>query len=537
MGVLPIDLGPAKLQRTQHTFVHFYHLQSLFDEFKSLNNQYDDLKLAYNNNLIYSNELGNYDSTVRYTQKLIFEKIDNLRINTRDKRGLVDFLGTVVKGITGNLDASDGERIYKILTHLEKNEKNLQEQIKMEYSLSHNIIQNFNDTIHDIQHNELILKSRIMQLSQMVKEEIHHINLLFAKDNFNQLVILYNTILNTLQEIETSVTFCKLNTLHPSIITSRELFSELQKISPHYANQFPFEMKFDNILDFETIIKLNCKLDHDRITYFLSVPIDFEKNFELYYILPIPTKHESEFVTLIPSSRYFLKSINNDIVKPLRDVCTRTQGKLYHCPSNLQSSHNTACEEDILLHENTSRCQFSKLEILENHIEIVTEVNQYLAVLPKEEKLKIQCENQIETKSLIGIYLIEGKSCKILFHGEELTFQESTHAKPVIVNSVRLTPKKIHQQKFKVELKKLDLRELPINPMISIDEEPIIPDLRIPSAWTIILYIAIIIIAAVILYTKFKRTRAPAENQNKDMPTVQVATTQRKIHLPEEASF
>lgn len=104
-------------------------------------------------------------------------------------------------------------------------------------------------------HNELILKSRIMQLSQIITDTATHQDILFAKDLFNQLIILYNAILNTLQDVENSITFCKLNTMHPSIIKPKDLFLELQKISPHYKNKFPFELKQENVLDFLKFFK------------------------------------------------------------------------------------------------------------------------------------------------------------------------------------------------------------------------------------------------------------------------------------------
>lgn len=48
--------------------------------------------------------------------------MENIAINksNRTKRGLINGLGSVIKDITGNLDFQDGEKINKILNHLEK---------------------------------------------------------------------------------------------------------------------------------------------------------------------------------------------------------------------------------------------------------------------------------------------------------------------------------------------------------------------------------------------------------------------------------
>ena len=531
-------MGPAKLQRTEHTFVHYFNLEPLFNEFSNLNMQFSNLKSYVVNNTGYSKELENYIKMTSFTQKSILEKIENIRFhkNNRTERGLINGLGYVIKGVTGNLDASDGEKIYKILNHLQNNEKSIENQLKLQYSLSSQIVQNFNETIKNIMHNEYILRSRIMQLSQIVKDGATHQDILFAKDLFNQLIILYNSILNTLQDIENSVTFCKLNTMHPSIIKPKDLFYELQRIFSHYKNQLPFELKYENILDFENIIKINCKIDLNKITYFLSLPIDYETNFDLYYFLSIPSKYESEFVTIIPNSKYFLKSKIDDIIKPLNGKCT--QGKPYQCPSILQSNFNTSCEEDILLHQSTSRCRFSKLQISENHMEIIPDLNQFLAVFPKEEKLEIYCKNQMEIKELIGIYLIKQNYCKIIFRKQELVFQEISHGRPMVINTPKFQFSPGNQPKFNIELEKLRFDVPPMNPVMPIEKYT--QNYYVPSLWTITLYIAVAIAVTYLwvkktkIWKKTRTTATPEENQGADIP---LQPRCPRINLPGDASF
>lgn len=326
-------------------------------------------------------------------------KLENIIITKshRNKRGLINGLGSFIKSISGNLDSNDGERIYNILHHLEKNHNDFKAQLRMQYSLNNNIIRNFNNTIRDIQHNEYALRSKISWLNNIFQEEVANQEILFGKDLYNQLIILYNALLNTLQDIENSVTFCKLGTLHPSIISSTNLFAELKRIYAHYGDQLPYKLTFENIPKYESLIKVNCRFEESRITYFLSIPIDFENIFDLYYILPIPTVYESEFVTVIPTARYFLKLDSNEI-KPLNGMCT--EGNPYHCPNILQGNFKASCEEGVLQKENSSLCQFMKLKISDNQIERIPEINQYLAVFPQEGVLQVHCTNHVETLRL-----------------------------------------------------------------------------------------------------------------------------------------
>jgi hypothetical protein len=48
--------------------------------------------------------------------------------------------------------------------------------------------------------------------------------------------------------------------MHPSIITTRELFIELKKLASHYKNQLPLEVQYKNILDFENLMEVEFNL-------------------------------------------------------------------------------------------------------------------------------------------------------------------------------------------------------------------------------------------------------------------------------------
>lgn len=424
---------------------------------------------------------------------------------------------------------------------MQGNEKQLENQLKMQYSISHGIIDSFNKTIRDIEHNELLIASRINEFNEIAKGIANHQNVLLTKDIYNQLIMSYSIISNILRDVETSITFCKLSTIHPSIIKPHDLFTELQKISLHYKEELPYELKYENILDFEPIIRVNCKVQNSVINYFLSIPIDFKEQFELYYLLPIPTKSESEFVTIIPDVKYLLKSKNDKIIKALSDICT--QGRIFHCSSRLQLNHKALCEEHILLDRNVSHCQFIKLNVQANHLEIIPEINQYLAVFLTEEVLNVNCQKESETKSLKGIYLIKEDGCKIFFKEEEMSFLEETHGKPMVVNELQL---KLNEEKvpdMKINLKTLNLREIPVNPIVPIGDQ--IVNYYVPSVWTATLYLVlsiIVIYLAVKWFKSRKEEKSSAAFQSESTFHEMVQSGQghqdkKSIQLPGGASF
>jgi len=282
-GVLPIKLGQARIQESEHTLVHYFKMKELEIEFQRINTQYFNLLRKIETINISQKDISNYIRIINFTRDSIKDKltiINSHGVSYRYKRGLINGLGSLVKFISGNLDATDGEKYNKILEHLKENEFDLEKQISSQYSLSKQIISNFNETINNLKYNDVELRNKILKLNNIIINETQSTNLLAVKDSLIQLYILYNNILNVVQEIENSILFCKIGILHPSIITTSQLYLELKKIVPHYGKRFPLPLNKDNVLVFESLIKVHCHLKENEIIYFLSIPINSIVDYE-----------------------------------------------------------------------------------------------------------------------------------------------------------------------------------------------------------------------------------------------------------------
>lgn len=504
IGILPINLGPAKLERNTHTLVHYYDIEQLLKQYEKLNQQHINLKVTALSEIKNYKELQNYDQILEFIKYNIRMKIDNIIIYAepnlqRTKRGLINGLGTVFKYITGNLDAEDGKRYNKILKLLRNNQNKLEEQIKESYSINNQIITNFNNTLLDIQHNEEILKSKIIELATALNGTNFQ-NILFAKNIYDQLIILYNSILNVMQDIENSISFCRLRTLHPSIIKTDDLLIELKRISKFYKSQLSFKPKKENILEIESILKVNCKIEPMRIVYFISIPINYETNFDLYYLYSIPMRYNSEYHTIIPNIKYLLMS-NNQIV-PLNNMCVRIT--TYQCPATSPIHYEAICEEEILQRHTSNKCQFTNLNINQNFIEIIPETNNYLVVFPKREEITIKCPDNTEIKTLIGIHLIkDNKNCEILFRNKSLYLPGENQGQQIILPRINFELEKSRIANYTIELKPIKLNKISMHQFTPIKEIDI--EEEHPNIWIITIIIIILIISGIAVIIKIKR--------------------------------
>ncbi|KAH1028266.1 hypothetical protein HUJ05_001640 [Dendroctonus ponderosae] len=74
-------------------------------------------------------------------------KISLRELENNAGRGLINGIGSIFKTITGNLDASDGERYEKLITELQTNKKQINHAILRQNSLSLSVIKEFNKTV------------------------------------------------------------------------------------------------------------------------------------------------------------------------------------------------------------------------------------------------------------------------------------------------------------------------------------------------------------------------------------------------------
>lgn len=532
-GLLPIHLGPAKLQNSQHTLVHYFDISTISTEIDNLENHYNTLTSTIKEHN-QSGNIDNYDKLYRHIYKRVRDKLINLhpRGHYRNKRGLIDGLGTAIKFVTGNMDANDAHRINNILKHLQNNQNTIQEQIRNQYSINNNLIRQFNFTIQNVQYNQIQLKNKILQLGKYVATNSEEISILQIKDLYNQLILTYNTILDLLTEIENSLTFCTLGVIHPSIIKVPDLMSGLLQLIPFFKDQLPFPVNADNMLNYQSIMNVHCQQNKDKIIYFLTIPLEYNIQFELYYLQSVPTLVKGEYFTIIPNFKYLLT--NQGSIKPLLDICS-TNG-MYHCPSKLITTANTTCEANIINGTSTKGCLYTQITTNQNHLELIQHTNQYLGWFTTDSNMEVRCPEEKRILRPLGIFLMKTSgNCDISFNGKILKKNILTVNTPTMVDfQMPQETEVVPKTNLSIELKTLNFKEIPeyqIKPLIQSDFD--IKHIYTPSIWTIIIYISIILTITTIIVKRLKRETRPKE------PPVpkQVTKNANPLQQPSEVSF
>lgn len=310
IGILPLKLGSAKIQEYTHTLIHFYDLNPIISEINELHRKSENLSNLILQNNDYSFDVSNYLKILNLTKEKTETKIKEILPHPeRTKRGLINGLGSIFKAISGNLDANDGERYEKMIKNLQENQNKLGEHVIKQNSISLNIINQFNNTIQKISHNEKLLSQKINQIAIFVGRQTNKENSAFIKDILIQLINMYEIINSVLQDIENSISFARLNLMHPSIIKTNDLFKELLNLQKTIkTKQLPFEISLENTLIYQTFIKVECFILNNKITYLLKIPIMYAYTFNYYHLYAIPIFNKGQFKSIVPRNKFVIEN-------------------------------------------------------------------------------------------------------------------------------------------------------------------------------------------------------------------------------------
>ena len=500
LGILPIRLGPANRINYYHTLTHYYRLDGILNQARQLRTHFEEIVdlVQYRDEM--KKTLQPRIQLVEHMLSLVEEKSFESILPHRQKRGLLNGIGSVVKYITGNLDANDEQKYDKIIQTLQANQETTAQQISHHYSINNKLIEELNLTIDSVAHNQDVLTKEIQILQQSTSFSTQVKQVENALEH-NQLMV--QLLLDLTQDIDNSVTFCKLKKLHPSIIRPQMLLKTLRELSSFFGNTLP-DFEGESLWEIQNHIKVKCFFGTDEIVYFLDIPIVHPEPYDLILLQPLPTKTLDDYVTVIPSTKYALKPQSSSEIIFSNDPC-EPGVKYYFCPNNLQLSSEHHCETDILLHGINGRCDLVKLNLPENHVELLEETKRYIFVFPKEEQIKIIDRGNIEFKTLSGIFLVSPGNGTIEYRNRTLIRPStSTLHNPSLVKFVKLPTDLNRQPQTEIKLKSLRYLSAPSIPIVT--SKDLIVKLITPSLWTILLYVIVAscFLTALVRYLKYR---------------------------------
>nr|CAI5841906.1 unnamed protein product [Callosobruchus analis] len=454
---MPIKLGTSKITKHEHLILYSFDVNLVISEVDKLKLKTEKVERLVRQNFEHYNHSANYLNMLYsyFLERKVDGKLNDIFPSTyetfpsffiRIKRGLVNGLGSIFKAITGNLDARDGERFESLISELQNNQNKISEAINSQSTLSVELIDNFNKTISQVTHNQLVLENKIKKLSSyLIETQAYERSSILLRDTVTEIINLYQVIISILQDVENSISFAKLGIMHPSIIKPSYLMKALNSIAPKsLSGKLPIEVTLDNISIFEKLIKISCYTVHRKVVYILHVPIVYPSQFDYYHLYAIPIFHNSQFKAVIPSGKYLVKN------------------ELHYAFANgLKNNRKTnPCEVQLLEYRSLSTCQEVNAVITEPIMKRLHDSRQWILLIPTETTITLRCEKGQEVTRVLGSYLVEIPiGCTLQLNEDWITNQEpvSIGNQPILFPNINVNislsnPKNLTLQLDQVEL-------------------------------------------------------------------------------------
>lgn len=442
--LLPLDLGKTRLIESKHTFIHYINITTLvlqLENIELLSYKLRSILKNANLNRERNQEMTIYDkfSQVEYFLSTVKTKFNNIIPKRREKRALINAVGVASKWLFGTMDEDDQINYDRKISELQSNQKTFARELNLQTSLSHKLINHYNNTITKIYENQQLIKNKINEISVKVKNVTNMLFLVSFSSAFDQLILNCQSLINFLDNLEDAILFAHLGFLHNSVININQLLEITEYLHNIYG---PSKIvNFNNVYYYYQLAGIQVKFDEKKIIFAIHMPILISNYFRTFHLIPLPYKNS----IILPEKPYLILGTNYHQFE--ESPCQKVEDQ-YLCRQHEDPVPDTCILP--LMRAEKSDCDTMKADLVHP---IIQEINEkFLLILPASKPVKAttDCEKKtlkiLQTNTLVKI----PKGCSI--HIENSTFankEEITIENPLILPNVMEYPMTIKEEKIK----------------------------------------------------------------------------------------
>lgn len=452
-GLLPFNLGQARLITHYHSFLQYIELTDIEYRLDSVMTQLDYFQTKLDNQTFVLYEL--QINHLSYKLAKIRSQLKTLEPN-RSKRGLVDGLGSVIKSITGNLDHTDAQTYNNAIRILENNNDKILSELNEHISLNKVWMSRYSDILSKIVSNQEKINST---LGLLLDEKATATNDLIRFAKFAQLltIISDNTddLFLEINRIEDTLAFIRASSTHHSMLSIDTLGNMTNRLKTIYGSD---QLLDADLREYYAIIKPGYYYTDKRIVIIFKVPVISPDKFELYRLAIVPNKYMYTFIPPYPFT-----ATNGKVFKYIEAECPKFNR--YHlCEEgvNYQPTRgHLDCIQGLIYNQSLGKsCLPTKLTLTKEAMEQLDD-RRYTLTFPQPTRTELQCERQ-EFISLHGSYLATIPQ-KCLLRTEQFTIiNTNDHIKgqPLKITEIPMNLNIIEESIPHLKLNSLHLKSL-----------------------------------------------------------------------------
>lgn len=316
-------------------------------------------------------------------------------------------IGTAFKHIFGTLDEDDAVKYDEAIASFQDNEKRLVSLIKENILVTTSAMSRYNETLYKLKFNEDNLNSAIDNLSLNLKNISETIEDLELKSKLNMALNTLETITLSLsfqvEDLLNSILFSNQNTLHPAIVTPKELYREIvDNIKYLPANlELPVSLELGLVHKILSISKVASYFRNNKIIFVVKIPLVIATEYHLYHSIALPAPYNitelKSFTLIVPSSKYI--GITKDKSKyckmDTKNQCQTVSEQFFICDitDEYTTDANPCCESDLISKAISEIPKTCVTKFIYGSVDIWKTLinNKWLFIQSKPTKLTIEC--------------------------------------------------------------------------------------------------------------------------------------------------
>lgn len=391
-GILPFNLGTTRIISHYHSFLSYVNLDKIQFQVDSISSKLSEVRPKLNDKTSFL-----FEPHINYlATKLskIYSQLETFQ-HSRNKRGLINGLGSIIKSISGNLDQTDAIKYNSAIQTLHENEQKLEVQIEQHVSLSKTWMLQNSELLTNITKNQeqignvlnSIIKNKDSDFTYFAHMAQH---LLILSDNIDSLF-------EALHKLEYTLGFIRASSTPHTVVSLAEIRNMLDKLRILYLKH---EIPDLELRDYYDIIKLGYFYRDNQIVIVFKMPIAFPQLYNLYKLSVIPNKNNQ---ILLPTLPYI--AISGEDSTYMEAECPKVNS-LYLCETKTRykTPDEPNCIQHLILHQELlPSCKLTTVILKKEAVEQLDEKH-YTMNFPKPTKVKIFCKQEIY-KTLEGSYL------------------------------------------------------------------------------------------------------------------------------------
>lgn len=342
----------------------------------------------------------------------------------RKRRGLIDGLGTIIKVITGNMDATDAKNIYSEVNAIRANQNVLKDNIRNQLQVVESTLAVFDNTTKIVQENEEALQKYITRVLDMLTTK-------FDRDTARQhtdealtaIAVVVEALLIDIKELVGIINEVSSGKASSAVITPQKLAHYLSEALPHLPTGCHFPVAIHR-REMTTLLQLTDTYAYSRdsiITVILEIPLIGPEKYSVSKVYPLPTRSSSNSSYFIDTTED-LVAINREnqrflqITESELKTCKRIENNYICKPSHPSALLSNAAPCEVLTFAKTNgnnsiQCPKRAIELTHTVIITMRQPGKWLYIAPAEEPLSISCNKKtIQHAALInsGILALTG---------------------------------------------------------------------------------------------------------------------------------